>query len=131
MSGGFCAWSGNKDASGAARGIPFVVGERVERWVILLIGVVAGVFHEWGRGVARGAWVVSRARCVYVAGGRQWVVVGDVVGWVRVGNIRYVVLCNRMKWRVGGHVGGKVGHESVEEGDVAIAVGGGMVALGR
>ena len=38
----------------------------------------------------------------------------------RAGQVRVVCL-----------VVGKVGHESVEEGDVAIAVGGGMVALGR
>ena len=58
VSGGHCARSRDQDASVAAHSVPFVVGGRM--WgggcgVIILIGVVVGVFHEWWRGVAGSA----------------------------------------------------------------------------
>ena len=58
VSGGHCARSWDEDASVVVHSVPFVVGECMEGWgwgVIFLIGVVAGVFHKWWRGVAGGA----------------------------------------------------------------------------
>ena len=92
-----------------------------------MIGVVAGVFHEWRRGVAGGAWV----RWVCVAGDSCCVVVCEGVSWVRVGDIRYVILGSREEVRVGARMGGEVGDEAMEEGDVVVAVSGGVVGSWR
>jgi hypothetical protein len=71
VSGGHCcARSRDQDASVAAHSVPFVVGECMEGWgwgVIFLIGVVAGVFHKWRRGVAGGAWI--RRHALWTTGG--------------------------------------------------------------
>ncbi len=63
---------------------------------------------------------------------KWWVVVCDGVSWIRVGDIRDVVAHGRMELGVVGYMGGEIcDDESVEEGDVAVAMGGSMVALER
>ena len=56
----------------------------------------------------------------------------DGVSWIRVGDIRDVVAHGRMELGVVGYMGGEIcDDESVEEGDVAVAMGGSMVGLER